>query len=387
MKGTVKALKNRVLSAILACFIMIMPLAGIPASAADREFTLRVSSATAVPGDSIVLNVDIENNPGIMAVTVTFHFDPEVLQYEKYYGGILVKDTIATHNGYISIVYCRSNDIAKNGTLFGIGFKVKDSAQVGKYPVTVKNNRCEDTLNGAFANWNSERLTGTVIPGTVEIGYNGSNCSHRYGGYTETVPSGCNTVGIRSRSCTVCGHTETEQTPKLGHKYDENWTVDKAAAEQESGVMSRHCLRCDSVTDKVTFTLNDAAGNGFANEVGTVLAPGSWEPLKIVETPDSSRDNTAPEPEPETPEETPDADILPEKPDNSSEEPVSAEELVNNVKRAQKTGLARWFSYVLGDSESAGILSIIRASVPKKLAISSAGIIISLVAAIFGILL
>ena len=49
MKGTVKALKNRALSAILACFIMIMPLAGIPASAADREFNLRVSSATAVP--------------------------------------------------------------------------------------------------------------------------------------------------------------------------------------------------------------------------------------------------------------------------------------------------------------------------------------------------
>ena len=163
--------------------------------------------------------------------------------------------------------------------------------------------------------------------------------------------------------------------------------MDKAAAEQESGVMSRHCLRCDSVTDKVAFTLNDAAGNGFANEVGTVLAPGSWEPLKIAETPDSDRDNTAPEPEPETPEETPDADILPEKPDNSSEEPVSAEELVNNVKRGQKTGLARWFSYALGDSENAGILSIIRASVPKKLAISSAGIIISLVAAIFGILL
>lgn len=376
--------KRRFLVLMLVCLTAVMPFTGITA-AADKEFTLRVSSATAVPGDSIVLNVNIENNPGIMAVTVTFHFDPQVLEYEKYYGGILVKDTIATHNGYVSVVYCRKNDIALNGTLFGIGFKVKDTAQVGKYTVTVKNNRCEDTLDGAFANWNSEKLGGTVIPGTVDIGYNGSNCSHRYGAYTENVPAGCTADGVKSHSCTVCGHTENAPIPKLGHSYDKNWTIDTAATAQENGYMSRHCLRCDSVTDKVAFSLNDAVGNGFSNSVGTVLAPGSWEPLKITEDPAQDGENTATAPEPST--DIPNADDVTPEPDDTDGEPITAEKLVEQVKQQEKkSGGSSWFSYLLGDSENTGLLNIIRGSVPKKLAVSAAKLLLFIIM-IFGILL
>lgn len=354
---------RRAVSAVLLAAVLFSAVFSVPASAAGIGFDVVVSSATGIPGDSVVFNVDIVGNPGIMAVTVTFHYDPNILEYEAYYAGILSKDTLARHSGYISVVYCGRQDLTGDGTLFSMKMKIKDSAQVGTYAVTVKNNRCEDTLEGAFANWNVDRLSGNAVPGSVTVGYNGENCKHRFTAYEAVVPAGCTTDGVDSRSCTVCGHTETVETPKLGHQYEENWTIDTAATADESGVMSRHCVRCDAVTDKVRFTAADAVANGFSNTVGTVLAPGSWEPLQP----------SAPVPEelaavPEEPQTSADSAAAGEAPEDLPQvQEITADELVDSVRLESQSGLARLYTYLFGSGAGGGIVGLIASSAPRAL--------------------
>ncbi len=51
--------------------------------------------------------------------------------------------------------------------------------------------------------------------------------------------------------CTVCGEVivKQEKIPARGHIYSEEWTVDSPATDTDNGVMSHHCLYCDSRAD------------------------------------------------------------------------------------------------------------------------------------------
>lgn len=342
------------ITAILLVFIVIFSFVFcFPAAAAEeKKFDIVISSATAIPGDEIVFNVDIVNNPAIAAVTITFHYDKSVLEYQDYYPGLLKKDTLAEHDGYVSVVYC-SGDMTKDGTLFGMGFKVKEGAQVGEYGVTVKNHRSDSSLKGAFANMNGDKLVATAIPGKLTIGYDGTNCKHKLSAFEQVVPPGCKSEGVESRSCTICGHTETRKVESVGHEYAPEWTIDTPATAEINGIMSRRCIRCDSSVDKVTFTEYDATGNGFSNTAGTVLAPGSWKPLELPETPVEKPDEE-PEPEDNTQPEMPDEDM-------------NAEDLIENIKpkdpEKENSGTSL-HKHLLGDEEEKGIFDIIFDSVP-----------------------
>ena len=48
----------------------------------------------------------------------------------------------------------------------------------------------------------------------------------------------------------VCGKTKTEKVSALGHDWNEDFTVDKEATCEETGLKSIHCKRCDSKKDE-----------------------------------------------------------------------------------------------------------------------------------------
>ena len=60
----------------------------------------------------------------------------------------------------------------------------------------------------------------------------------------------CTANGTKTYTCTRsgCGEKKTETITKLGHSYEENYTVDKEATCAEAGSKSRHCVRCDAKT-------------------------------------------------------------------------------------------------------------------------------------------
>ena len=86
----------------------------------------------------------------------------------------------------------------------------------------------------------STRKEITVIP----------KLEHKYGDWKVTEAT-CTEAGSRTKTCSVCGDVVTEAIPALGHDWEKEFTVDKAASCTENGEKSIHCTRCD-VRDQVT---------------------------------------------------------------------------------------------------------------------------------------
>ena len=67
--------------------------------------------------------------------------------------------------------------------------------------------------------------------------------THVWGDWTVTKEATCTEDGSKTRSCTSCGHQETEVIPALGHAWG-NWVVTKEPTETEEGSQTRTCSRC-----------------------------------------------------------------------------------------------------------------------------------------------
>ncbi len=75
-------------------------------------------------------------------------------------------------------------------------------------------------------------------------------------GHTEVVDvaveATCTTSGLtEGKHCSVCNEILIEQgtVAALGHNFAEEWTVDVEATTTSEGQKSRHCTRCDEITD------------------------------------------------------------------------------------------------------------------------------------------
>ena len=64
----------------------------------------------------------------------------------------------------------------------------------------------------------------------------------------------CTANGTKTYTCmrSGCGEKKTEVIAKLGHSYEESYTVDKEATCTTAGSKSRHCVRCDAKTGVTT---------------------------------------------------------------------------------------------------------------------------------------
>ena len=79
-----------------------------------------------------------------------------------------------------------------------------------------------------------------------------SDHSHTYGGWTQASAPTCTQPGTETRTCSVCGNTETRTTAATGHSWNASATVDTAPAYSHAGSQSIHCKNCDAVKDQQT---------------------------------------------------------------------------------------------------------------------------------------
>ncbi|MBR7071045.1 MAG: hypothetical protein IKI29_02655 [Clostridia bacterium] len=352
------------LTAILLCTVLTAALFGnILFVRADYNPTVTVDTVTAAPGDSVLINIDISDNTALMAITVTFHYDPNVLEYTKFHAGFLRDYLLQDHNGYVSFVNCESENRTENGTLVTLEFKVKEDAQVGFYPITIKNiwpGQRADNLTGCFACWEGTKITPTVVAGGVEIKYNGKNCKHRYGKWTDTVEAKCTKGGMQTRVCSICGHNENRETDPVGHEFTSEWIVDRPATSEQDGIMSRHCIRCDKTADAVTFSLLDSATHDFSNKKDDAIQPETWQLLLEIKQQQEHSPNTAEEDEPQQtdPEEKPTSEE-----DPKLQEPMSAEQLIEQEKTADLGFIDRTVQYFVGAHGDGGLMAVLREGV------------------------
>ncbi|MBQ8740202.1 MAG: hypothetical protein IJY79_01470 [Clostridia bacterium] len=256
--------KAKKLIALLLCAFLCAFLCPF-ALAAEATPTITISTESAMPGDSVTISIDISDNPGIMAMAFCITYDNTALEYTAYSKGYLSSNTIKNHSdkGHISFVNVESSDKATNGTMLSVIFKVKDDAAPGKYTISLANSNRDKygyKLHNSFSNSKQQFIVPTVKAGSITVLETCENAGHKYGEWNIISEAGCTTTGLKQRTCQRCKAIDEVVTP-ITHDFEKDWTVDKAATPEEDGIMSRHCTKCDEVTDKITFSYEEIGGD------------------------------------------------------------------------------------------------------------------------------
>lgn len=293
-------LKKVFVSLLCICMLLSPLSAGITASAMEiRSGTITVDTVKGFPGETAVVSLKIEDNPGIMAFAITILYDSADLTYEDYFEG----DVLSTYNvvdnpekGSIRFVTRSFSNIYTNGTLISLKFKIKDDAGMGLHKVRITSTK------GDFSDWDENVVIPKTVLGGVEVQYNGNNCPHKH--YTEWQITGmpsCEKAGLQQRFCEFCAHAQNRSLAPLGHSFEEEWTVDLEATPESDGIMSRHCIRCSAVTEQLTYTYKQSEDEKIDNTVNSSVSPSDFtEQLKQEQKPQdagSTDDKTASEPD------------------------------------------------------------------------------------------
>ena len=246
---------------ILCCLVMCFSC-GTVLAAESKTPVITLSKVKADPGYTVTIDINISNNPGIMAMSFSITYDSTAFEYTGYKKGYLTSYTLKDHpeKNSVSFVNIETSDIAKDGTIISVQFKVKSDAAADKYTVTLANNNQNkhgSSLHNSFSDSNQNFIVPKVNAGSITVAATCANSPHEYGEITEITKPTCTSEGLGSHTCSRCGYTENVPIGKLPHDFEKDWTVDRAATKELEGVMSRHCKNCDAVTDTLTFTLEE----------------------------------------------------------------------------------------------------------------------------------
>lgn len=132
-----------IMKKILTIFItLILCLFSVTTVTADGVFTARIETKEAKPGDTVELTVNLENNPGIVALLFAFNFDTTDLKLVNVVDGGLVQEP-TFGDKYDRVPYkmfwtSRSPvDFSDDGTLVTLTFEVLPTAKAGMSKVTL----------------------------------------------------------------------------------------------------------------------------------------------------------------------------------------------------------------------------------------------------------
>lgn len=257
-------LKKIIVFLLTVCIMCSVGITAFNVSAAQiHEGKITIDTISAVTGDTIIIPIRMENNPGIMAMTISITYNAEALTYERYYFGDVVNDYYVVDHptkNLLRFVNCEKKDKARNGTILSLQFKVKDNAEADFHKISI------DYSAGDFCNWNLDKIMPEIVSGGVEVAFNGNNCKHKkYGDWTTVAVATCKQSGAKQRICKVCGHTDIRQTDPVGHTYSDSWTIDEPATPEKDGLMSRYCLHCDHYVDRMTFSYENVGEGNIDN--------------------------------------------------------------------------------------------------------------------------
>lgn len=250
-------------------FIMLlcvaMTLVSITAVSAATTPKITVTTLEAKPGDTVKINIEISDNPGIMSMAFCVTYDSNILTYNSYEKGYLTSYTVydMPEKGHVSFVNVENKDVAKNGNMFTLVFTVKSDAAVGKSVITLANinrDKYGTKLHNSFSTSKQENIVPKVVSGGVIVQETCENSGHKYGEWKVVKQATCTETGVKERFCEGCDAREEDIIP-IAHSYATDWTIDKVATPSEMGIKSKHCSMCDHVVDETAFEFGDANGD------------------------------------------------------------------------------------------------------------------------------
>lgn len=300
---------NKLLSVLLALLVCLSMVVSVSAtSESDLSFTLESDSsvealeaAVVDAGETFTVNVNIEKNPGVLAAIAYVEFDSAKLELVSV-KAVNENVKVNTLNGRVHVVVGNTDAIfnpakyqavTATGTVAELTFKVlvETDEQIAIDLKASQSNACD--ANGKFGTItvSGDVMTVNVVgpehscdaskttdaknnvePTCTEEGKSSdkicSHCGkvvtegekiaatgHTWGEYIVTTPATCDAFGIQTRTCSVCGETETDESvPKAEHTFGE-WKVTTEPTTEAEGVETRTCSVCGAEETRPIATL------------------------------------------------------------------------------------------------------------------------------------
>jgi len=176
---------------LITIFVMMMLCFSVNNVLAD-SFNVVVDSKTANPGDTVEINISLENNSGIIAALFSVEYDKERLELvEVQDGKILDSGTFSpSYNSYpYKMVWnsASASNFTSNGVLAKLKFKVLENAKAGKAFINLSYNE-NDVFDVDLKN-----VPVTLVNGGIDVVNNaqgGGSGSGGGGGSSTPKPSG-----------------------------------------------------------------------------------------------------------------------------------------------------------------------------------------------------
>ena len=116
-----------------------------------------IESATVRVGDTVTLELLLQNNPGVMGLIITLEYDKTVLTLESVENGTLLKDL----DQGVNLSWSADENCVEDGVLCTLTFRVAEDAPTGNYQIRAKFREAsnEDLEDVAFE----------IVPGQLEV--------------------------------------------------------------------------------------------------------------------------------------------------------------------------------------------------------------------------
>ncbi len=154
---------KRVVCSFLALSIAVSAML---CRATDSDGDITIAVAKGIPGSSVTVPITIENNPGIMAITISITYDSSALEYVEFEKGDILKDyMVVAHpaKNIIRFVCCETKDRTGDGRLLSLKFNIAEDAPVGLHEIDI------NYSSGDFCDWNLKKLMPGITPGGVNV--------------------------------------------------------------------------------------------------------------------------------------------------------------------------------------------------------------------------
>lgn len=329
-----KSIKIRKITALVISFFLIIGFCALPANAAGSG-KLSVMSANGKQGETVTVDVNIENNPGLITMKFTVSWGEGLELIAVSDSGLLngwtqPSPTISSPYTLRWADSLATKNNTSNGKIAKLTFKINNNAGAGQKSVNITFSESRDANGGknsfsgatariavtcashTFGNYTNvnasthkrvcstcgfeETKNHTWNGGTVtkqatckESGTKHFTCtacgaakdetiaktnSHSWGGYKVTKNPTCTTPGTQTRTCSVCGKTETQQINATGHSMGA-WAQSKAPTCTAAGEEKRSCTKCSHSETRALKALGHSFSHPTVTKEPTCTEPGT----------------------------------------------------------------------------------------------------------------
>ena len=221
----------------------------------EEKISLELGSVSASQGGEVALPLTLKKNEGFSHMELHITYDGVALKLTGVTSSLDVSYTDS--NGYVTL-YISNTDLDEEdmpldytalGEIAKLNFTTKNAS--GVYTVAFKS-------SSYIFNHKGNILNDGYTDGKITL-----QCNHTYSGtYIVLKEAGCESTGLKYRTCTICGYRDTVTVAALGHTNTSGeWAVYRPADCVNGGVEALFCDRCDTVIEaRVTSAIGHSMG-------------------------------------------------------------------------------------------------------------------------------